>query len=429
MSVPYGTFRLAITPLLTFSPDFDESDYVFVEQFADAQFSHPLNDSRTASVSLSMHDPIVENLRPYEQAAVLYYVRPNVDPAEAERILWGQCNVIDNYADGTVQLDIQDPAIRLQHHYLRVGDEALNDPRYQWRGLVTQDDRGIYDIVKGGYMVTVDAPLLGLAMRQRMTNRSLTKQVERGQEVWQTIKDLSELIGGPDFDLKPNHDPTGYYPTGGSIVSDEWKCYATLNAYNPAYSENTPQLMRDMTADVIFEYGQPSDNITTLAVTPMRPTTDVILVDSVQSIRTRGIAVAERHTTGDWQDWVSTGEDMHAADWAIPEERAIMHLRAYANCLPQIDLELRPDTGQDYFYGDPESPASPVVGDFYVGDLVTVRAVRGYRSFEYEYRVTQVDLGMDGSRAPITTKLTLTPKGTEIEPVVETDETVGTQQH
>lgn len=402
-----------------------EADFVFVDQFSDAKFSHPLNDSRTASVTLSMHNPIVENLTPYGQAAAVFYVAPGMDPEDGEKIIWGQCNVTDDYGAGTVTLDIQDPAIRLQHHYLRVGDVALNDPKYEWRGNVTQDGRGVWDLLQGGYM-NVSAPLLGLAMKDQMASRTLLKGVERSQEIWQTILDLTGLSGGTDFDIKPTHNFTG--GLDDAAVSGEDLCYATLCTYNPPFSASPPRLMRDLTSSVIFEYGGGEDNVSALTVTPLHPTTDVILVDSVQSIRTRGIAVTQRAATGDWQDWISLDEDMSKTLWTVPEEKATEHLRAYARPLAQIDLTLRPDVGVGLYYGDPDKPFGPY-GDFYIGDRVTVRATRGLRSFADDYRIVQVDMEMNATRGPIQTNLTLSPLQSDITPVVETEYTTGTRQH
>lgn len=439
MSVPYGTFRAAITPPLKWSTvaGFDASAYQWLDQFSDVQYAHALSDGRTASVALSMHDPLVTDLRPYEQALLLMYVRPNVDPDQGERIFWGQCNVVDDYEAATVTLNGQDPSIRLQHQYIRVGDVALNNPRYDNKGRVSADDRGIKLIVDASYYghgtIHPNAPIIGLATRGRMNNSPELQSIERGQELWEIITTISESAGGPDFDLKPNHNAGGALPSGA--VSEEGRCYAVMHIYNPPDTEltgtgGTVELARDKHAEVIFEYGQPQDNVSRITVTPEHPTNDVILVDNAQSARSRAQYGDGINQAGLFQDWVSqeirTGWDTYA----VLEQYAMAHLQVYGHPGMGIDAELRPDTGQDFFYGDPESPASSVVGDFYIGDRITFRAVRGNRSFEGVYRITQVELTMNGSRGPITTKLTLMPQPPGIDDfAVNTEATVSVQEH
>jgi hypothetical protein len=429
----YGQFQAAITPLLHPTPHaaLSASDYTWIEQFSDVTFQHPLNDGRSASLALSMYDPIVTNLRPFQQAVVLLYIRPGVDPEDAERVIWGPCNVIDNYDAGTVTLNIQDPSGRLQHHYLRVGDDALNVARAEGKGQIPADDRGVATLVKAGTFGTPPEPgipAMGLATRGRMANRTLIQEVERGQEVWAMITLISETVGGPDFDLKPNYNLDGSLPP--SAVSVEGRCYSVLWSYNPPFSTalTGAQLQRDLSATAIFEYGQPQDNVKSITVTPQRPANDVIVVDSAQSVRTRAQYPEGMGLVGVYQDWLSPEIKAGYDPWDLIEQFAIANLNSWARPLNQVDLELRPDSGQDFFYGDPELASFGTVGDFYLGDMVTLRAVRGNRSFEGVYRIVNVELTMSGSRGPITTKLTVVPYASaSLDENVVTAETIGTQ--
>src|SRR5687768_7848036 len=96
-------FEVRITPLMLGVPGemennpagathIEEEDTTLVEQFADLEVNHDLNEFRTGKVTLSIHDPIVADLEPFAQAVWIGYKRPLETLSEA--ILYGQCNVI-----------------------------------------------------------------------------------------------------------------------------------------------------------------------------------------------------------------------------------------------------------------------------------------------------------------------------------------------
>jgi hypothetical protein len=404
VSVPYSTFRVAITDLLRTG---ETPTYQWISQFSDLNFQHPINDGRTASVVLSMYDPVVASLVPYHQALAIDYLRPGVSPADAERIFWGQFNVVDDFAAGTVTLQAQDPSLRLQHHYLRLGDDALNNPHNPKQGDIHKDGRGISTLVPAGY-TPLDPSIapLGLATHNRAADRTPTLHVERGQEIWDLIQQIIDGVGTPEIDMRVNQNDDGSLPTGA--VSTEGVCYSILNIYDYAFSGGT-ELRRDLKSTVIFEYNGPSDNVASAQITPTLPINDAVLVDSAQSWRSRAFDELERRAEGIFQMWDSIPNRIGWGTLDVLEEGAKVYVKTYGKALQQIELELRPDTGQDFFYGDWRS--GTVVGDFYIGDEVTVRATKGYRSLDAGYRIVAVELSMSGPRGPITTKLSLIPNG------------------
>lgn len=421
MSEPFGRFQVAITPLLRADSTWGEEAYIYATQFSDVNFQHNMNEGRTASVTLSMYDSLVGIVAPYSQALSIWYIRPGED--NRERIFWGTCNVIEDYAAGTVTLDGQDPSIMLQHHYLRIDDLALNNPQDNKKGNIPLDGRGIALLVSAGNPGTlplvldaVGIPLLGLTTHNHMANRAVIRlEVERGQEIWATITDIVEGVAGPDIDLKPNQGLNGGLPSGATSQGfGLGRCYAVLHSYDPWGGATV--LGRDLGAVIHFEYGLAQDNASNVRISPTRPGNDAVAVDNSQTWRVRAVADTERQITGLWQDWIMYD---HRVGWGDVEplaELAQANCKLYARPLRQCDLELRHDVGQDYFYGDPDALGISETGDFYVGDIVTVSATKGARSVSEDYRVVGVNLSMQGTRGPIITKLTLVPdvEGIEI---------------
>jgi hypothetical protein len=432
-------YEVRITPLMLGVPeqaDFDnnplagtviaEEDTVLVEQFSDLEVNHELNEFRTGSVTLSIHDPLVADLEPFAQAVWIGYKRPLEVLSEA--ILYGQANVITDYAAETVTLEIQDPSIRCQHHYIRRGDAALNIDK--GRGRLPAHAYSISQVLNAARNTNEqqvrEVPPLGLADSHNYYTVSIDEappiEFERGQECWDLIQQIGRAIGGPDFDIHPRW----FFPTEGF--------YAYLWTYNPADPPpalDDTALARDLdpadpddpqTGEVVFDFGIGQDNLAGLVETPGRPTTHVHVLDQPAVYRETVADAASSAEVGVFVDWIAT-------DFAIPRPtretpvantaplRAIgeARIKSWGRPVKFFTCTMRPDDAHTFHYGHPEWGFSVpegieyIGGDWYIGDYVRVRAARGQRGFTTLARITGVKFKQQGSNGLPELDVTMIP--------------------
>lgn len=408
-----GRLEVQITPLIPEAADVDEGDFLLPTQVFDVEVTHPLNEGRTATASLSMHDPLVEDLIPWRQALRILYWRPG-ETTTPEPVFWGQANVIEDFEAGRVTLEAQDPSVRMQHHYARIGDDVLNNPSDEQRGNIFGDSRGIEDLIAAAQVpVGSGYPALGCALLDiDSVDDTVRRGIERGQEIWQMILDICESDTGPDFDMQPR-----WYVAGDAV-------YCELRTYE--------RLGTDVSATVKFDYGVQTtptsgDNMPGIVVTPGHPTTHAHVVDQDRTWRVTGYTPDFAQEHGMWVDWVATDYEVtDEADVDVLRAIAKARIKAYAIPPKQSDVRLRLDTLADFYYGHPDWNAGvegDTGGDFYVGDQVRLRAARGYRSFSRKSRITQVVLSQPGARGPMQTQLTLIPDDTNVDVILDVDET------
>jgi hypothetical protein len=405
---PYAQFEVMLTPLINEEEDAITTGILYPTQIYDVRVTHPLGEGRTASVTLSMFDPVVDGLVAFAFALRILYYKPG--ESGGEPVFWGQSNLTEDYAAGTVTLDAQDPSLRAAHHYLRFGDEALNDIKDPQKGTIHPDKRGLQLLVDASIPnVTGSGPSMGWSLRDEgSVNTSKNIDVERGQELWQLIQDISSNELGPDIDMEVAPDMSSGR-------------YCQLVTY--------VRLGRELMAVVSFDYGEVSgslDNLKGLTVSPSHPSTYVTIVDSVQKWRVNGRSSAAFETFGMFVDWIMADFKVAGSvdDADVLLEQAKAHIRAFAYPLSEVSAELRSGAQQTYFYGCPNwTPvAGATVGDFYVGDVISLRALRGYRSTTEEQRITAVELQASGSRGPVTTSVTMVPHGSsDIDVTLEVD--------
>jgi hypothetical protein len=398
----YGQLVVQLTPLLNFDADpLDPETFLTPTQFSDVVVTHPFNEARTASVALPMDDPVVASLEPYEQALRVLYYRPGDDGYEV--IFWGQTNVEDDYATGKVTLTAQDPSIRMQHHYARIGDDVMNDPSDPQKGTITPDYFGIAGLVQCA--VPPSGPALGCIVNDINADEHalIPMGIERGQEVWSLIQDIVTNDLGPNIDMRPAQG-----------LDEGTYCFLDTYADNP----------RDVTSEVTFSYGFSDDNATNVTVSPGHPTTHAHVIDTKKKWRATAAAPEEIAATGAFVDWIATDHEVKHGDTGVLEEAGRAHVRAYARPPKQTEVTLRPDNYQDHFYGHPtQSGNGDTQGDFYTGDLIRVRAQRGSRSINEKYLITQVELSAPGPRGPVQTNLSVVPRPRPIEVFVGVAET------
>lgn len=387
--------RVQITPLLRSDPGFiNPEDILEATQFWDLEIDHALGGYKTAKVQLSMHDPVVEGLEPREFALRILY------EDRLEPVFWGPCNIKDNYETGRCLLEAQDPSWRMQHHYLRRGDDAITHIPEQDKGVLDADVTGIGMCVEAANNIpSQDArndPILGCeVITYDFPNRDAPVIVERGQECWQVITELSKTNGGPDIDMETNLDLNDRY------------CYLALHTdLGVDRTSDTPD--DPVEGQMVLTYGP---ELTGVNIDPDRGTSHAHVLSSDTKHRRTAGAVIPSNAYGPTVDWIPTDLQFPDGDDDVLQELANAHVAAYGFAPKFITIITRPDAVMPYSYGNPGFVAPPGTkeSNFYIGDRVTIRAVRGYRSHIGPARITRVRLTQSGARGPAQTHLTLVP--------------------
>ncbi len=394
-------FTVQITPLIRPDPGFvDEEDIITVTQFADLDVSHPWKGYKTAKVTLSMEDVAVEDLQPYAFALrVLYEDRE-------EPVFWGQSNIVDDYENGLCHLEAQDASLRMMHHYLRRGDDLLNDVPEEDKGTINADNTGIEGCIDAAQNIASqdlrNDPSLGcIASPTRVsTPRVAPIVVERGQECWQVVSDIGQAELGPDVDME---------------TPDDFENYTELATYDPdTMGTDRTSATPDSpgAGEVVLSYGLIGDNMLGPTVNPQHPTTHAHVLSEDARYRVTAAATVAANDTGGFIDWVRTGFQVDSTeDLDVLTEVAQARVRAYGVPPKHTTVALRPDIAITHNYGRPTftAPVGTRTPTFYLGDAVTVRAERGFRSFSQAMRVKGVHLTWPGWQGPALTLLELIP--------------------
>src|SRR3954470_8230482 len=176
--------------------------------------TEPLNDSRTAELTISCHDPVARHALPLSRVLSVTY-GPFL-------IFKGPIlQTSTDYAAGTIRISAHDATIRLKHHYHRYGDEAVeigypvdgvgmrtliesSEPRPSQVALGVPPNGilgGVDTSTHQGPKPTTDPPAPG---------DGIWRKAERGSNVFETVQNLSQAIIGPDFRFRPvDRDHTG----------------------------------------------------------------------------------------------------------------------------------------------------------------------------------------------------------------------------
>lgn len=380
-------FVVQITPLLRPNDTITEADLLIPTQFSDVGVHHLLNSYRTAEVTLSQYDPVVEGLESREFALRILY------EDRLEPVFWGPCDIADNYKLGKCVLSAQDSSFRMLHHYIRRGDEILNNIPERDKGLTNLDSNG-FELVVAAAQNLVDQdtrndPSLGVSVfnYDYPDTPDLPIIVERGQEVWQVLTNMVKHDLGPDMDSEVQ------FELDGGI-------YNYLGLYE--------DLGRDLTADITLNYGPQLPDVN---INPGRATTHAHVLSRDAKFRRTGGSVAGSNKVGPTVDWVPTDLEFPDGNDDALQARANDIVKAYGIAPKFITIQTRPDAVLLDSYGSPywTAPVGTKEATFYIGDRITIAAERGFRSFNGPARIIEVHLTQSGSRGPVTTGLKLVP--------------------
>ena len=349
-------------------------------QYRDLEVIEPLCDTRTAKLVISLSDPAVAHVLPVKRLLKVTY-GPFL-------IFWGHIvRPSFNYDENTCEVNAHDPTFKLKHHYHRYGDIVV-DYGYPMDGtgmrqliessvpIEPQLDR---DIPGNGIAWGVDTAYVQAAKGENNTeppfdgHESIWKRAERGANVWETITNMREAVGAPEFRFRPvdaeHPGPYGAQPAGFFCEMD-----------------TAVRMEEDKTSVVQYEYGfgrMTADNVVEEPDGDVMRNYWVQVYPGGERSRDDEARKALFHDEASWVEygimggWESSGQPDTQKSLAAKAEAWV---RAYK--IPPTFVTVTPAI---------DRPGVPVyMQDFECGDRITVRAKKGFRSLNMQARVIRV---------------------------------------
>ena len=286
-------------------------------------------------------------------------------------------------------MNAHDASIRLKHHYHRFGDRVVDEG-------YPVDGRGMRRLIESSVPTQAElergVPSNGILWGENTVTNTGPKpdniqspeegdgfwrKVERGENVWDSVQNLTQFLGGPEFRLQPvdrdhpgGHDPV---PTG---------FYCELDTFEqPGEIPETPL--------VVFEHGTGIDNAENITYEPdgdvvrnwfrqVNPSGEKNRQDA-----SAGVTAQKKGSQEDFglmQGWESSGQK-DSLD--VLREKAKSMVNAYGR--PPDFFTVTPRVDQ-------ASQVPQFVRDFVVGDFIRARADRGVRSINEIGRVMSVTI-------------------------------------
>ena len=337
------------------------------------EVTDPINDSRTAQLTLSAYDRAARAARPLDRVLSVTY---------GDHLLFKGyiLQVSTDFAAGTVQVAAHDPTIKLKHHYHRFGDLAVEAGyRVDGKGMRVLIESSLEPIAESESGIPPNGILWG---HNSATHRpTVIRSVKRGTNVWESVVNLSKLELGPDFRFRPVDKyhlgvyPAGILPSGFMVELD-----------------TSDQLGTDKSGEIIFEHGLGEDNAENVTHDPdgdlvrnhftqVYPGGQRNRADDLR--RAEAFANGSIHDYGLMEGYESSGQ---ADTQALLKEKARTWVRAYARPPDFFTVEprIRGSSGSD------STPTYP--RDIKVGDYIRARARKGERDFDSIGRVTRAQV-------------------------------------
>jgi hypothetical protein len=351
---------------------FGDTSAPYYGRLADPQAGEvviPLNDSRTASVTVSAFDPVVETLAALTQVPYAVHLKAYYN---GHLVFWGPIKVRSgDFVAGTVRFDAVDMSLRLIKHFIREGDVTLEGTvdATTGEGSLPISHTGMRLLRDAGE--TTSLPPLGIddGTNDFAPSTVGVMGVRRGDQVWNTWLQMSQTLG-PDFELEPRDDGDGYY--------------AQLNTFT---RQGT-----DKSGAVQFHHGTGRQNLEALSFVEGEEYTNLAhVLDKDLKYRETRTNASALVRTGPYIAWDAT--DFDTSHTSEADSRAVLDahgddiLAAYSVPLIALNLTLFADTDDGYHYLD----------DYAVGDTIGVAGKAGFLELpEAPYRVTRVTLSQDG---------------------------------
>jgi hypothetical protein len=342
----------------------------------------PLNDSRTASVTVSTRDPVIEVLEALPQQTHAVFLKVFY---EGNLVFWGPVKVRSpELAAGTVRFDAVDMTLRLINHMLRRGDELADGPLAQ-----ANQDKGYVPVSQAGLMMLVAAadtdsfPKLGIVSGTDSFGDAVHLiGFERGNPIYTAWQQVADSLG-PDWSL----DPVDTLP----------QTYAALNTFDHQGS--------DVSALVQLHYGCGHMNLESFSFSEGEEYVNLVHVldrDNKRQVPVANATALAR--TGPYIQWGATEYDITGlsdtdAD-AVLEAYGQDVIKAYSYPLLTVTVGLAVDTPDSLHFGI----------DFGMGDTVGIAGKDGFVEVpEAAYRITRWAATLDGQDGAVRQTLDVIP--------------------
>lgn len=366
-----------------------------------------LNDSRTASFRLSMHDEASKEVRPLDRAVRIFYHKHLVfngvitTPAA-------------HFQAGHVIVNAHDPTLKLKRANHRYGDIVVVSPSNPAGGY-TLDAQGARDLHRSadpsaaqlarGVKPTgiFDGKIVGAA-----GTAAIKRQAERGSGVWDTLSEITLAAEGFDMEWEPTdakHGSQSALWTPGRMVA--------FNAY-----ENQG-IDRSQGANAVkFYYGYGRDNLLDFTLEPDGEGTTnyaVAVSDGGQTDEADTMHRALSHVEQSWlqygiyQRWEAVSAEEANDPNAVLKAITNGIVGAYGFPPQRFTLEL-PDE-RDLFEegGLPAGTPYRYLDHFGLGDRIYATAKKGYWKAAGRGRVLGVTLNQQGKTSRVRTTLECVP--------------------
>jgi len=370
-----------------------------LHRFAGLEVLEPLNDSLTSKVLISMSDPAVTEVKPLERVLSVTCGPFLIFRGRLTRPIF-------NFDAGTVQINAHDPTLILKHHYHAFGDYPV-DYGYPIDGI------GMRALVESSVPKEPDAEggmfpngiLYGVDETNHQEPQdapdSVWRRVERGTNVWESITNLAQIVGAPDFWFRPidneHQGITGEVPPGYFCEFDVFQRRGDDKSFSVIFEKNTGRKNAD---NVIWEPDGTSVRNFWVQVYPGgdRSSTD-------DTRRARVLNGDSINRFGMMMGWESSGQK---DPYRTLVEKGRAWVRAYAfppdffTVVPKMDGINVPEYRRAYD----------------VGDTITARAKNGYVQKEIEGRIVQARLTQADAQSNTRVELECVPTVASAETIV-----------
>jgi hypothetical protein len=355
--------------------DLQDTHLATLHQHEGIEVTWPLNDSRLASVVVSIYNDALQHVRPLDRILTIEYGPFLLFKGYVVKPVWSA-------ASKTVQINAHDATLKLKHHYHRFGDPVVDDgfpaDGVGFRMLLessvpiaAQLTRGIPNngILDGTDTVPEQGPK---PSDPSAPDAPLWGKIDRGRNVWDSLVTLTQSAVGFDFDFEPidkAHPPVSGTHTPGFL----------------AQIHTRPRVGVDRTGEVVFHYGFGADTAEDLTY---EPDGDVVRNYWVEvnpgGEKNEGddINKALVHDETSWLRYgIYGGWESAGQKWpkAVLVERAKQWVASYAY-------------PPDFFTVDPKPDAEGVpllLADYVVGDTISAAARVGQLNVELTGRVIE----------------------------------------
>lgn len=365
-------------------------------QFTDGQVEIPLNDQRTAKVTISVYDPACQDILPLERFLHVRYL--------GKVVFWGpMTDPVWDVTDGTVTINALGAEWRSSKAFVREGDTingvVVGNSDTDPDGTVGVDcpitSDGMWDIVSTSFNTDEQAargvPDIGIDRGLTGDGGSTeTIKVSRGDETFGTVQKFGEALLGPDFSFEPQ-----------DMLDGGWAGnYVKFNTFDKKGADKTGVLR--------LQYNWGQNNLDGYQETPSGTAVVTHAHRLSADGKNRGTAAATGPSArfGVYVDWDAI-EGNPAGDTEDDKDAVLAGIGkvtvedygeppAFITIVPKLAID-----GQPFLrYGS----------DYVEGDEVHVSAHKGFYRRGWDARITKVTLSQTNAQRSTLPAIEVVPK-------------------